>query len=126
MRQERMQDLGAGDSVNLMVRIGAIVMSTADTERAGSFWSQALGYDRGANPEFLVPRKGGACHLHLDSMDRTHLDLWTDSEAEQHAEVERMISLGATRVDWDYPEDADFIVLADPTGSLFCVINTGR
>lgn len=102
-------------------------MNTADTERAGSFWSQALGYDRAANPDFLVPRGGGgACRLHLDGQDRTHLDLWTDSEAEQRAEVERLVSLGAARVDWDYPEDADFVVLADPTGTLFCVVDTGR
>ncbi len=36
----------------------------------------------------------------------------------------RLEALGATRVEWDYPQDADFIVLADPDGNLFCVINT--
>jgi len=36
--------------------------------------------------------------------------------------VQRLIDLGATRVDWDYPDDADFVVLADPDGNLFCVI----
>jgi hypothetical protein len=40
--------------------------------------------------------------------------------------VDRLISLGAHRVDWDlYPEDADFIVLADPDGNRFCVIDHG-
>jgi hypothetical protein len=34
------------------------------------------------------------------------------------------VSLGATRVDWDYPDDADFVVLADTEGNLFCVIDT--
>jgi len=34
-----------------------------------------------------------------------------------------LVSLGATRVEWDYPDNADFVVLADPTGTLFCVIN---
>ena len=29
------------------------------------------------------------------------------------------ISLGAQRVDWEYPDDADSIVLADPDGNLF-------
>jgi hypothetical protein len=109
-----------------MIRIGAIVMNTIDTRRAGLFWSQALAYDRAANPDFLVPPEKGACRLHLDSTDRTHLDLWTDSEAEQRAEVERLISLGATRVTWEYPADADFVVLADPTGNLFCVIDVSR
>ena len=43
-------------------------------------------------------------------------------QADQLAQVERLVSLGARRVDWDYPEDADFVVLADPDGNLFCVI----
>jgi hypothetical protein len=30
--------------------------------------------------------------------------------------------LGAQRVEWTYPEDADFVVLADTEGNLFCVI----
>lgn len=29
------------------------------------------------------------------------------------------ISLGAQRVDWEYPDDADSIVLADPDGNRF-------
>jgi predicted enzyme related to lactoylglutathione lyase len=44
---------------------------------------------------------------------------------EQQAEVERLISLGATRIGWTYPDGARFVVLADPEGNLFCVVNTG-
>lgn len=109
-----------------MVRIGAIVLNVADVGRAGEFWSEALGYQRGANPDFLQPPEGGGPRLHLDETDRTHLDLWTDSEEEQLAEVERLRALGATRVEWDYPDDADFVVLADPDGNVFCVIDTAR
>jgi catechol 2,3-dioxygenase-like lactoylglutathione lyase family enzyme len=109
-----------------MVRIGAIVLNVSDTRRAGDFWSQALGYHRGANPDFLLPGEDGGPRLHLDETDRTHLDLWAANENEQLAEVERLEALGATRVEWDYPEDADFVVLADPDGNLFCVINAGK
>ncbi len=107
-----------------MVRLGAIVLNVSDTVRAADFWSQALGYQRGDNPDFLLPSKGGGPRLHLDETDRTHLDLWAADETEQLAEVERLEALGATRVEWDYPEDADFVVLADPDGNLFCVIDT--
>lgn len=107
-----------------MVRIGAIVLQVSDTTRASEFWSNALGYQRGANPDFLVPTEASDTRLHLDRTDRTHLDLWAEDEADQHAEVKRLEGLGATRVAWDYPEDADFVVLADPDGNLFCVINT--
>jgi catechol 2,3-dioxygenase-like lactoylglutathione lyase family enzyme len=109
-----------------MVRIGAIVLNVSDIGRAGSFWSQALGYRRGNNPDFLVPSgEDSGPRLHLDESDRTHLDLWAANEDEQLAEVERLQQLGATRVEWEYPEDPDFIVLADPDGNLFCVINAG-
>ena len=107
-----------------MLKLGAVVMSVSDLDRAGAFWSEALGYDRQPqNPAFLVP-EGAApgTRLHLDDKDRTHLDLWADDEADQQAQVERLISLGAQRVEWEYPDDADFIVLADPDGNLFCVI----
>ncbi len=109
-----------------MLRIGAIVLHVADTERSGAFWSEALAYDRGENPDFLRPRVGGGARLHLDDSDRTHLDLWTESAEEQASEVARLIGLGASLVDWDYPEDADFVVLVDPGGTLFCVIDTSR
>jgi hypothetical protein len=53
-----------------------------------------------------------------------HLDLYVDSAAEQAAEVERLLSLGAKQVDWDlYPESPDFIVLADTEGNIFCVVD---
>ena len=106
-----------------MLRLGAVVMKVSDVDRAGAFWSAALGYARQAhNPAFLVPEGGPGTRLHFDEEDGTHLDLWADDEADQQAEVERLISLGAQRVDWQYPDDADFIVLADPDGNLFCVI----
>ena len=110
-----------------MLRIGAVVMNVPDLESAGAFWSDALGYRRQPHhEEFLVPETGTGPRLHLDEDDRSHLDLWTDTEAEQLAEVERLVSLGATRVDWQYPDDADFVVLADPVGTLFCVIDLSR
>ena len=52
---------------------------------------------------------------------RVHLDLYTD---EQERHVDRLIGLGATRVvDWPYPDDADFVVLRDPDGNEFCIID---
>ena len=37
------------------------------------------------------------------------------------------MSLGARRVDWDrFPDDPDFIVLADTEGNRFCIVNLGH
>lgn len=39
--------------------------------------------------------------------------------------MERLLTLGAARVDWHlYPQDPDFVVLADTEGNRFCVIDT--
>jgi len=70
-----------------------------------------------------VPQRGEGPAPLLDETDRTHLDLHVASEQEQRAEVERLISLGAWRVDWVYPDGACFVVLADTEGNLFCVVN---
>jgi catechol 2,3-dioxygenase-like lactoylglutathione lyase family enzyme len=109
-----------------MLRIGSVVITVSDVDRAASFWRGALEYvSDPTNPAFLRP-EGEGLRVHLDETDRMHLDLWASDQAEQLAEVERLISLGARRVEWEYPEDADFVVLADPDGNLFCVIDAGH
>lgn len=123
-----------------MLRIGTTVMGVADLQRAVTFWSQALDYvpkrEIGPDDDFaiLAPASGRGAHLALDVSEtpvqqypRVHLDLYAGDASDQAAEVERLVSLGATRVDWDlYPENPDFIVLADPEGNRFCVIDTGK
>ncbi|MET9661887.1 VOC family protein [Streptomyces sp. NPDC006510] len=116
-----------------MVRIGTLVMGASDVRRAAAFWKAALGYvERGPSTDdwvVLVPPEGPGAGLALgrsgtpvQEVPRVHLDLYTE---EQDAEVDRLIALGAVRVDWDlYPEDPDFVVLADPEGNRFCVIDT--
>ena len=55
---------------------------------------------------------------------RIHIDLHVADAAEQEAEAARLVSLGASRVDWDsYPADPDFIVLADTEGNRFCIVD---
>lgn len=98
-------------------------MKVSDVGRASSFWQEALDYAPApGDPAFLSANDGSGARLHLDENDLTHLDLYADGEADQQTQVERLVSLGARRVDWEYPEDADFVVLADPDGNLFCVI----
>jgi hypothetical protein len=48
-----------------------------------------------------------------------HLDLYT---RDQTGEVERLLALGATRYPWRYNSGADYVVLEDPDGNLFCVV----
>jgi hypothetical protein len=80
----------------------------------------------------LVPPGGGdgtrialqTSELPPERYPRIHIDLHVADAAEQAAETERLISLGARRVDWDlYPGDPDFVVLADPDGNRFCIVD---
>ncbi len=113
-----------------MVRIGSIVNNVSDVPRAARFWADALGYvprdgEIGEDWALLRPADGQGPNLTFDREDRTHLDLYAANAEEQASEIERLIGLGATRVeDWPYPDGADFVVLADPVGTLFCVIDT--
>jgi catechol 2,3-dioxygenase-like lactoylglutathione lyase family enzyme len=121
-----------------MLRIGTVVLGVEDVHRAAAFWTRALGYVPRDEIEddwaVLLPPDGQGAGLALGRSDtpvqprpRVHLDLYAGDAADQAAEVERLVALGAERVDWDlYPEDPDFVVLADPDGNRFCVIDTGR
>ncbi|MFE2721252.1 VOC family protein [Kitasatospora sp. NPDC059327] len=121
-----------------MLTIGSIVLGVPDVRRAVAFWTEALGYvprDEGEEHwVVLVPAQGPGVQLALGLSEspvqehpRVHLDLYTADAAEQAAEVERLLALGARSVDWDrYPEDPDFVVLADPDGNRFCVIDTAH
>ncbi|MFI0487509.1 VOC family protein [Actinomadura sp. 9N215] len=63
----------------------------------------------------------------VEPRPRVHLDLLVNTTDEQESEVERLIGLGASRVDWDlYPPEPDFVVLADPDGNVFCVVDLSR
>jgi catechol 2,3-dioxygenase-like lactoylglutathione lyase family enzyme len=110
-----------------MVRIGTVVINVTDARRAAEFWGKALGYTpRSEGSLTLAPKEGDGPAVNLDETDRMHLDLHAGDAAEQQAEVERLIALGAQRVDWQYPDGADFVVLADTEGNLFCVVNAGH
>ena len=118
-----------------MIRIGSVVIRVDDLGRMVEFWSRALDYVP-RNPDdpdmvLLQPRDGeSGPNVSLDRWfapvqvpPKLHLDLYPDAQQE---EVERLKALGATEVEWKrMPDDADFVILADPEGNRFCVIDKG-
>ena len=117
-------DHATAGEVRMAVYPAALVLNVSDIGRAREFWCRELGYvPQQDTPDFLLPPSGEGLRLHLDEEDRTHLDLWVERDlSDWEEEVDRLIALGATKVDWLYPEDADFVVLADTEGNHFCVI----
>jgi hypothetical protein len=53
--------------------------------------------------------------------NRLHLDLTADA-GEREAEIERLLDLGARRVDIGQTGNESWTVLADPEGNEFCVV----
>jgi hypothetical protein len=96
-----------------------------------AFWSAALHYVPREPPRdgwvVLRDAEGKGPNISLDRVSewrtgkrsRLHLDLYT---ANQLAEVERLIAAGASRYPWRYLPHNDFVVLEDPDGNLFCVV----
>jgi hypothetical protein len=125
-----------------MAMIAQISLGVNDCERAGAFWLQALDYvrrpPRWPGDDWIVieppPGVQGSAIAMDDSespaeeFPRIHLDLQAGDRG-LAAEVERLLELGAQRVDWrHYPEPGDrnpaeppYVVLADPEGNRFCV-----
>jgi catechol 2,3-dioxygenase-like lactoylglutathione lyase family enzyme len=120
-----------------MLGVGVVVLGVGDVERAAAFWGEALGYGMrtdgfGGWATVLTPPGGGAgpkialqrSTTPPQDHPRLHLDLHVSSAAEQSAEVARLMAIGAEQVDWDsYPDDPDFVVLADPDGNRFCIVD---
>ena len=57
-----------------------------------------------------------------DGQERIHLDLNSHTATEQTEIVERLVARGATHRDVGQAADAPFVVLADPEGNSFCVL----
>jgi catechol 2,3-dioxygenase-like lactoylglutathione lyase family enzyme len=118
------------------VAVGSIVIRCFEYDRMFAFWQAALGYE----VEHTDPN-GGFVILHDPdgrgpnvSIDRApvrrsgkrswlHLDLYTTNPK---VEVERLVALGARRYAWRYGPDPDYVVLEDPDGNLFCVVEVSR
>ncbi len=116
------------------VRVGSIVIRSSRFDEMRVFWQAALGYVQREAPQdgwvVLTDPTGTGPNLSLervetsiapppDELSAIHLDLYTE---DQEGEVERLVALGATRYARETPDDADFVVLVDPGGYRFCVV----
>jgi Glyoxalase-like domain len=108
----------------------SIVIDCTDPLLVASFWSEALGLElHGPNDDddlWLEPGSDcpgivfGQVPEVKSVKGRIHLDLRPDDQA---AEVERLISLGARRIDIGQG-DVTWVVMADPEANEFCVLRS--
>ena len=92
---------------------GATYSPTASSSETDDFVSIAAGDATFPGIEFVL------AETHERRKSPLHLDLNPD---DQEAEVPRLLALGARRVDVGQPDDARWVVLADPEDNAFCVL----
>ena len=114
------------------LRLGWLTVDAHDPDAQAAWWRQALGFEEVSRDDDgeEVAISGPGWHgsrwniLFLRTQDpkerknRLHLDLIPDDQA---AEVARLESLGATRVDIGQ-HDVPWVVLADPEGNELCIL----
>ena len=116
--------------LRMSLRIECLTIDCGDLQLVASFWERALGYRRTYEDDTEValsaPEESRANDLLLlrvpdqkQGKNRLHLDLRPD---DQSAEVQRLESLGATRVDIGQGGDESWVVMADPENNEFCVL----
>ncbi|MEV6923203.1 VOC family protein [Dactylosporangium sp. NPDC051485] len=108
-------------------------MDAVDPERLARWWAEVLdhrvesvsprevviGPDIDGHPRIVFLRHSGE----TQAKNRLHLDLRPD---DLDGELERLVNMGARHVDVDRPEDAAWVVLADPEGNEFCIMRPHR
>ena len=106
-------------------RFSELVVDSRDPEALAAFWSAVLNY-REIGPEAGF---GGAAPTLVfgpvadptPGKRRLHIDL-NATDRDQAAELERLLSLGATRAEVGQTGEEGWHVLADPEGNQFCLL----
>ena len=114
------------------LRLHHVVIDAHDLPALAQFWSAALGWPVLSSREREVvigpslDAPIGVCLMPAGEprkivKNRVHLDL-TTTDGDRDSEIERLIGLGASRVDVGQGDEVSWDVLADPEGNEFCVV----
>ncbi len=119
----------------MVARLDQWTLDVRDVPAMARFWAAVLGYRIGDDGQHLWPPPGAGRHaptVWLRPVDaptpgknRGHPDL-VPTDGDVDAEVQRLLALGARRVDVGRSGDEGFVVLADPEGNGFCVLRRRR
>jgi catechol 2,3-dioxygenase-like lactoylglutathione lyase family enzyme len=119
----------------MAVRLWSVVFDTNDRVTLGRFWADALewgyeehdGWSSASAPNGSLPRLEFVDAPHEKvGPNRIHFDLSSSSLDDQRDTVERLLSLGASHLDIGQGPDAEHVVLADPEGNAFCILEPGN
>jgi predicted enzyme related to lactoylglutathione lyase len=113
------------------LRLHHIVIDAHDLPMLARFWAQALAWQilSEREREIVIGTEEnapiGICFMPVTDpkrvKNRLHLDI-TTSASDRDTEIERLLGLGAHKVDIGQTGAESWIVLADPEGNEFCVV----
>ena len=115
----------------MAVSLHHIVIDAHDLPRQARFWTEVLGWRILSEREREIvigtdeSAPVGICFMPVSDQktvkNRVHLDLNPDPE-DREGEIERIIALGARRVEIGQTGTESWTVLADPEGNEFCIL----
>ena len=111
-----------------MLKLSQICVDAREPSALGAWWAEVLGWPLRVDSDgdaFLTPPPGHGAELLFLGVpedkvvkNRLHLDFTPE---DQQAEFDRVLALGARRVDIGQGEQS-WVVLADPEGNEFCIL----
>ena len=119
----------------MSIRIQCITVDCHDPQKLARFWTRALDWTvtYEDEDEYVIeppedePARDSVPDILFNKVDddkttknRWHFDLRPSDD--QMAEVKRLMSFGARQVDIGQSGDESWIVMADPEGNEFCVL----
>ncbi len=117
-------------------RLFAISFDAHHPEHLAQFWSGVLGLEKAGDSDDGVTLLSGndagyrlafrTSQARKVDQNRLHFDLTSSSPKDQQETVARALDLGARHADVGQGPDASHVVLADPEGNEFCVIESGN
>ncbi|MGC4940612.1 VOC family protein [Kribbella sp. DT2] len=130
----------------MALRWYSVVVDCADVKAQAAWWAEALDWrviiatddecviipswvDEAAMRETPWERVGpGIVFVPVPEgkavKNRLHLDFAPHTSQDRDAEIARLESLGARRVDVGQPDEPSWTVLSDPEGNEFCVLSS--
>jgi Glyoxalase-like domain len=117
------------------LKIATLTIDCKDPDALAEWWATALDFEvtyrspeeETEDREVVIEARGGGGWelLFLQVPDekvvknRYHLDLRPD---DRDAEVDRLVDLGARKIDIGQGSEVTWVVLADPEGNEFCIL----
>ncbi len=113
-------------------RFATLAIDADDPSRVAEFWCDVLDWqivERSADGISIAAEDGSWPTIDVLPVpesktvkNRLHLDLRADGVSTEE-ELDRLLALGATRVDVGQSPDSSWVVLADPEGNEFCLLS---